>query len=129
MRLTSGLSVWLQATWQGRDGIDFRHATPLRAARIADAGRAIQVIEVAETAASTTTPADTPDIPATVSPSEADTLRGHSRKLIEDALAAHGGNIAQAARQLKVSRGMLYRRLHRWSQTDGVVPTTNTSAG
>lgn len=135
VRLTSGLSVWLQATWQGRDGIDFRHATPLRAARIADAGRAIQGIEVAEAAASTTTmkttttPADTPVIPAAASPSEADTLRGHSRKLIEDALAAHGGNIAQAARQLKVSRGMLYRRLHRWSQTDGVVPDTNTSAG
>ena len=135
VRLTSGLSVWLQATWQGRDGIDFRHATPLRAARIADAGRAIQVIEVAETAASTTTmkttttPADTPVIPAAASPSEADTLRGHSRKLIEDALAAHGGNIAQAARQLKVSRGMLYRRLYRWSHTDCVVPDTNTSAG
>jgi len=49
--------------------------------------------------------------------------------VIEDALAAHGGNIAQAARQLKVSRGMLYRRLYRWSHTDCVVPDTNTSAG
>ena len=137
VRLTSGLSVWLQATWQGRDGIDFRHATPLPAARIADAGRTVQCIEVAETTASTTTmktattttPADTPATPATASPPEAKTLHGHSRKLIEDTLAAHGGNIAQAARQLKVSRGMLYRRLHRWSQTDDVVPDTNTSAG
>ena len=40
----------------------------------------------------------------------AETLRAHSRKLIEDTLAAHGGNVSQAARQLNVSRGTLYRR-------------------
>ena len=128
VQLTSGLSVWLQATWQGRDGIDFRHATHLPAARIVNAGHTIQSIEVAETAASTMTmpSVDMPPVPATTSPSpspspsEAETLRGHSRKLIEDTLAAHGGNIAQAARQLKVSRGMLYRRLH---------SSSNASAG
>ena len=44
----------------------------------------------------------------------AGTLREHSRKLIEDTLAAHGGNVSQAARQLRVSRGTLYRRLRGW---------------
>ncbi|MBS0342722.1 MAG: helix-turn-helix domain-containing protein, partial [Proteobacteria bacterium] len=41
-------------------------------------------------------------------------LRGHSRKLIEDTLGGCGGNISQAARQLRVSRGTLYRRLKQW---------------
>jgi DNA-binding NtrC family response regulator len=43
-----------------------------------------------------------------------ETLREHSRKLIEDTLAAHGGNVSQAARQLNVSRGTLYRRMRGW---------------
>ncbi|MCY1561614.1 Bacterial regulatory protein, Fis family [compost metagenome] len=47
-----------------------------------------------------------------------ETLREHSRKLIEDTLAAHGGNVSQAARQLRVSRGTLYRRLRGWRDDD-----------
>jgi transcriptional regulator of acetoin/glycerol metabolism len=39
------------------------------------------------------------------------TLEGHSHQLIESTLAACGGNISRAARQLGVSRGLLYRRL------------------
>lgn len=42
---------------------------------------------------------------------EASTLREHHRLLIEQTLAAHGGNVTQAARQLRVSRGTLYRQL------------------
>lgn len=39
------------------------------------------------------------------------TLDGASRALIERVLAAHKGNVSRAARELAVSRGLLYRRL------------------
>ena len=100
VRLPGGLGVWLQARLQARDGVDFQHAVGL-----------------ACTAEHTLAPA------AAASPDQADTpceaardssLSGQSRKLIEDTLAAHGGNISQAARQLRVSRGTLYRRLRQW---------------
>jgi transcriptional regulator of acetoin/glycerol metabolism len=102
VRLASGLGVWLQARLQGRDGVDFRHAIGM--AGIADAASP-PVIE-------TTQP---PAAPEAATGGDG-TLRSHSRKLIEDTLAAHGGNISHAARQLRVSRGTLYRRLRSWQQ-------------
>ncbi|MBN8494908.1 MAG: helix-turn-helix domain-containing protein, partial [Burkholderiales bacterium] len=38
-------------------------------------------------------------------------LRSASRQLIEQTLAACGGNVSRAARQLGVSRGLIYRHL------------------
>ncbi|MNQ35679.1 Bacterial regulatory protein, Fis family [compost metagenome] len=62
------------------------------------------------------------DAPVALAPTSetppTETLREHSRKLIEDTLAAHGGNVSQAARQLRVSRGTLYRRLRGWRDDD-----------
>jgi len=55
-------------------------------------------------------------VPAEPLPGE--TLREHSRKLIEETLAAQDGNVSQAARQLGVSRGTLYRRLRGWREED-----------
>jgi transcriptional regulator of acetoin/glycerol metabolism len=101
VRLASGLGVWLQVRLQAHDGVDFRHAVGL--GRVTDASPT--VIETAP-------PSATPDAAA----GDDVTLRGHSRKLIEDTLAAHGGNISHAARQLRVSRGTLYRRLRSWKQ-------------
>lgn len=49
-------------------------------------------------------------------------LREHSRKLVETTLAAHGGNISQAARQLRISRGTLYRLLRSWEQAGRQTP-------
>jgi transcriptional regulator of acetoin/glycerol metabolism len=54
-------------------------------------------------------------------PPPAATLDTHRDRLITDTVAACGGNIARAARQLGVSRGLLYRRL-RAQGTDGVPP-------
>ncbi|QHE75082.1 helix-turn-helix domain-containing protein [Hydrogenophaga sp. PBL-H3] len=51
------------------------------------------------------TPADVPAIP---------TLHHANRALIESTLAACDGNVSRAARQLGVSRGLLYRRLGEW---------------
>lgn len=101
VRLTSGLGVWLQARLQGRDGVDFAHAV---AATLSQAPKAEDVAAPPQ-----------PSADALPSTSEADgTLRGHSHKLIEDTLALHGGNISHAARQLRVSRGTLYRHLRNW---------------
>ncbi len=104
VRLVSGLGVWLQARLQARDGVDFRHAVAIAVA-VEDTTKPLTDVKKppAETAAAGIAAAD-------------GSLQGHSRKLIEETLAAHGGNIAQAARQLRVSRGTLYRRLKRWQQ-------------
>lgn len=105
IRLASGLGVWLQAALQTSDGVDFRHAVGL-----AGTGAAATRIAGAPNPAP---PSQDEDAPAAQGDSS---LSGHSRKLIEDTLDACGGNISQAARQLRVSRGTLYRRLKHWQQ-------------
>jgi transcriptional regulator of acetoin/glycerol metabolism len=107
VRLASGLGVWLQARTQARDGIDFGHAVSVPAAPPAPAAEAPAA--GADDAPKPAEAAGGPDAGDT-------TLQGHSRKLIEDTLAAHHGNISLAARQLRVSRGTLYRRLKRWRE-------------
>lgn len=102
VRLANGLGVWLQAGLQAHDGVDFRHAVGLASPAAAAqpvAGAAPQTGEHDASAAA-----------------HDDSLHGHSRKLIESTLEACGGNISQAARQLRVSRGTLYRRIKRWQQ-------------
>lgn len=112
LRLASGLGVWMQAQLKGADGADFRHAVamPVMASAQVDAPAAIEVHAEQPVAL-----APVSDIEPTA-PTE--TLREHSRKLIEDTLAAHGGNVSQAARQLNVSRGTLYRRLRSWHDSE-----------
>lgn len=87
--LPSGLSVWLVAQFRKLgDGID--EDDPVD-----------QVEEVVEP-------------PPTATPLAAepvDTLARLNRQMIERALSACGGNVSKAARMLKVSRGLLYRRL------------------
>lgn len=106
LRLPSGLGVWLQAALPSSNGTDFRHAV---AVAMPD-GLPVQ----AQPEALAPSPSDAPSPTAT-----AETLRAHHRKLIEDTLQAQGGNISQAARQLGVSRGTLYRQLRRGAGADG----------
>lgn len=68
---------------------------------------AIEPPPVPETETATTTEA-----PATIP-----TLNHANRALIEATLAACDGNVSRAARQLGVSRGLLYRRLGEWRGT------------
>ena len=77
-----------------------------------------------DSAASTPIPAVThvqDELSETIAPTEAlpsvlgTTLHHANRALIESTLAAFNGNVAQAARKLGVSRGLLYRRLATWS--------------
>ncbi|SFM99772.1 helix-turn-helix domain-containing protein [Variovorax sp. OV329] len=108
LRLANGLGVWLQARLQAGDGLDFRHAVGFVTA--ADEPHIRPAAEPVPGAGAS-------DAPAAVDDRDG-SLRGHGRKLIEDTLAAHGGNISQAARQLRVSRGTLYRRLKHWQHDD-----------
>lgn len=106
LRLASGLGVWVQARLKGKDGADFRHA-------VAMPGEPAQLAierDAQEPTGDACGHADHGDPHA----ESTTTLREHNRKLIEETLAAHGGNVSQAARQLRVSRGTLYRRLRGW---------------
>ena len=93
LRLANGLHAWIQVQLQARDGLVGTVALPPPQPAAIEAA---------------------PEPAAIAAPPPA-TLREHSRKLIEDTLAAHGGNIAQAARQLRISRGTLYRRMREWA--------------
>lgn len=106
LRLPSGLGVWVHASMPAADGKDFRHAvaTGFALAPTVDAVAAPACADAA-----------LPIAPGTGT----ETLRDHSRKLIEETLAAHEGNISHTARQLGVSRGTLYRQLRRWSGDGG----------
>jgi sigma-54 dependent transcriptional regulator, acetoin dehydrogenase operon transcriptional activator AcoR len=97
LQLPSGLGIWLRATLGLRDGVDFRHA-------VAGAGMRPAVPAPA--------PAAEPEAPAPA-PQAAPSLAQTQQRLIEDALQANGGNVARTARQLGVSRGLVYRHLRR----------------
>lgn len=116
LRLASGLGVWVQARLKAADGADFRHAVAMPG----EPGTVLSIepataMEPATADARTEQPA--PDSMPAETP-HGETLREHSRKLIEETLAAQGGNVSQAARQLGVSRGTLYRRLRGWREED-----------
>lgn len=87
--LPNGLCVWLVAEFRKLgDGADEDHPVD-------------DAVEVAEEA-----PAASP-----LPEDSVDTLARLNRQMIERALSACGGNVSKAARLLKVSRGLLYRRL------------------
>ena len=120
LRLASGLGVWVQAHLKGADGVDFRHAVAMPGAAAPSAAATMMSMasaagEIGAAAAAADDAAQAP---------HAETLREHSRKLIEETLAVHGGNVSQAARQLEVSRGTLYRRLRGWRDEDAT-PAAN----
>jgi transcriptional regulator of acetoin/glycerol metabolism len=115
LRLASGLGVWVQAHLKSRDGADFRHAVAMpggASATAAISAPGAQAIAIeGDVIVGIGNSGDSGELAPHV-----ETLREHSRKLIEDTLAAHGGNVSQAARQLRVSRGTLYRRLRGWRE-------------
>lgn len=100
--LPNGLTVWLKAEFRplgdaNDDGAESVSTAPAPAPA------------PPPLAASTPTPAPPPaPAPGTAPPG---TLAQLNQQLIEQALAACGGNVSQAARRLGVSRGLLYRRL------------------
>jgi transcriptional regulator of acetoin/glycerol metabolism len=99
LRLPNGLTVWLRAQLQARDGVRGGVAVPAAATPLALAPAAA--------------PVPAAEVPAP--PVHAATLGQHTREVIERTLHEHGGNISRAARVLGVSRGLLYRRMKGWS--------------
>ena len=97
-RLPNGLNVWLLARMQAHDGIgpSFSLEAPL-AAPLSPSGKEAQQPNAA---------------PAEFHPEQRETtLRDSGLHLIEQTLQACGGNVSKAARQLGVSRGLVYRHI------------------
>jgi transcriptional regulator of acetoin/glycerol metabolism len=109
LRLRNGLSVWLRARLQARDGVRPVVALPVAAPAVPAAPPAVAPTAPAPEAAA---------VPARPPASASATLDQHTREVIERTLADSGGNISRAARRLGVSRGLLYRRLREWG-SDG----------
>ena len=97
LQLPSGLGIWLRTTLGLRDGVDVRHSV---------AG----AVAIPPAAAPTASPEPAAVAPAPVA---APSLAQTQQRLIEDALQANGGNVARTARQLGVSRGLVYRHLRK----------------
>jgi len=92
LRLSNGLTVWARAEMNAPDG--YRNVVP---AMICEAQvEAIEVTPEAVTAPDTAAPAR---------------LRDCDKDLIERTLTRHGRNVSKTARELGVSRGLIYRRL------------------
>ena len=102
--LPNGLTVWLQAEFRplgeaadnAVDGLDAPGQATVAAAAPAATWHAAE---------------HTGNAGANASGDDRATLAALSLQLIEQTLAACGGNVSQAARRLGVSRGLLYRRL------------------
>ncbi|MDE2626796.1 MAG: GAF domain-containing protein [Burkholderiales bacterium] len=106
-RLPNGLTLWLAARMQTRDGgsglFQLRHA-PANVAAPAPAPA------TAPASAPSSPPAPAPVLLESGVPPAA-TLRDSDRDLIARTVQACGGNVSQAARRLGVSRGRVYRHL------------------
>jgi sigma-54 dependent transcriptional regulator, acetoin dehydrogenase operon transcriptional activator AcoR len=92
LRLPNGLGIWMRATLQRRDGVDMRHGV-VQAARVSMAEPAKPAEPVPE------------QPPAS--------LADAHRQLIDATLQRNGGNVARTARELGVSRGLLYRHMQK----------------
>jgi transcriptional regulator of acetoin/glycerol metabolism len=114
LQLSNGLGVWLRARLQMAPGARSDDSEGLRAPA---AVAATQVLPAAEATAPATALEPAPD----AAPDAAPTLAEHDHRLVLQALARNGGNVSRAARELGVSRGLLYRRLAaaRGRQGDG----------
>lgn len=103
IRLANGLSVWIRGQLQAHDGID------ALAPRIQVAATGPTVAEAVSS------PVEfTPVQPAasdTAAAREAPSLRESDTDLILRTVRLCDGNISKAAKQLQVSRGLIYRRL------------------
>jgi transcriptional regulator of acetoin/glycerol metabolism len=100
LHLANGLEVWLRARLQMAPGQSSDESDGRRAP-------AAPAPTLAPPVAEASTPAATP-VPT---PNTAPTLAEHDQRLVLQALARNGGNVSRAARELGVSRGLLYRRL------------------
>jgi sigma-54 dependent transcriptional regulator, acetoin dehydrogenase operon transcriptional activator AcoR len=114
--LPNGLMVWMRVAGPRREAVDAGEA-----AEAADATDTADTADRVDTSLTACAPWQSPppppqtDPPGTASDPARGSLDAANRALIEAALQRHKGNVSKAARELGVSRGLLYRRLHAWS--------------
>ncbi|HCY15717.1 MAG TPA: Fis family transcriptional regulator [Curvibacter sp.] len=103
VRLTNGLTVWICGALHARDGI---------APQISRVSTSHEQLRSNETvlADQYPLPQQTPEEGVNVM-KDAPSLRESDTDLILRTVNAFGGNISKAAKQLRVSRGLIYRRL------------------
>lgn len=104
-RLPNGLNVWLSAHLQARDG-----ATRLFKMSDVPATVAVPRAEAVAPAAAAP-PAPVTATALAIAADSGGTLRDNDRLLVHQTLQACDGNVSRAARQLGVSRGLVYRHL------------------
>lgn len=97
LQLPNGLMVWVRASLHMRHGAARMHVVATTTPR--------EPVAVEAPATSAT--------PAPATPAPAGTLRELDRHLVARTVEGCGGNVSKAARQLGVSRGLVYRHLQR----------------
>ena len=98
LRLGNGLTVWMRSSLPASDGVALLHPVAALAANAAS--------DVSPSPAQTTATT----VSANPEPEEPVSLRASDEELIARTLLACNGNVSHAARQLGVSRGLIYRR-------------------
>lgn len=115
MKLPNGLTVWARAKMHASDGRRGLYSVPTASAI------AVATEVPALDSASAVEVSDVPlvDPAARCGPAEGCSLREIDRDLIARTLKSCAGNVSRAARQLRVSRGFIYRRLREVLQPNG----------
>ena len=119
VQLPSGLGIWMKAELRMPDGMDLQHGV----AWSATSAPPLPVSPAAVTAALAPNGGDAPaqhgaadgvtDPPPPAAEAGAPSLAEAQQELIVRSLQTNGGNVAKTARQLGVSRGLVYRHLRK----------------
>lgn len=120
VHLPSGLGIWMKAELRMADGADVQHSvacsavcSPPSPVSPSTVMSAMAPHERDLSATDATAEAPTTMVEATAAPAGARSLAEAQQELIERSLLANGGNVARTARQLGVSRGLVYRHLRK----------------
>ena len=119
VHLPSGLGIWMKAELRMADGVDFQHGVGWSAASAA-AAPGHPLGDLAAMAPDERAPrgqadetSEAPSAEAAAKEAGAPSLAEAQQELIVRTLQANGGNVAKTARQLGVSRGLVYRHLRK----------------
>jgi sigma-54 dependent transcriptional regulator, acetoin dehydrogenase operon transcriptional activator AcoR len=121
VHLPSGLGIWMKAELRVADGVDVKHSVAWSATSAPPSPASPTAVTTAmaphEHDLSAPLSADAmneaPLVEAAATPVGAPSLAEAQQELIERSLQANGGNVAKTARQLGVSRGLVYRHLRK----------------
>lgn len=113
VHLPSGLGIWMKAELRVADGVDFQHGVAWSATPSQPAGVTASLATHDSDSTTTGATAEAPLAETAAAPAGAPSLAEAQQELIVRSLQANGGNVAKTARQLGVSRGLVYRHLRK----------------